>query len=82
MDTPATPSIAAATASAGDPAAPGRPTSLVRREHVLLALTQSVRMLAPRTMMRNPVMFITEVGAAVTTMFTVRAALTSTGDLA
>jgi K+-transporting ATPase ATPase B chain len=37
-------------------------------------------MLDPRVMMRNPVMFVTEIGAAVTTLVTVQAALTGTGS--
>lgn len=39
---------------------------------VRAALVQSVRMLAPRRMVRNPVMFITELGAALTTLIAVQ----------
>jgi K+-transporting ATPase ATPase B chain len=48
---------------------------------LLPAVAQALRMLNPLVMMRNPVMFITEVGAVVTTMVTVQAAATGQGDL-
>ncbi len=47
--------------------------SLVTRDLLVPAVTQAFRMLNPRVMMRNPVMFITEVGAMVTTLITVQA---------
>jgi K+-transporting ATPase ATPase B chain len=37
-------------------------------------------MLNPRVMMRNPVMFVTEIGASVTTIFTLQAAIRRQGD--
>ncbi|MEX0777172.1 MAG: potassium-transporting ATPase subunit KdpB [Phycisphaeraceae bacterium] len=45
------------------------------------AFAQAGRMLNPLVMMRNPVMFVTEVGAAITTLVTIQAIATgSTGD--
>jgi potassium-transporting ATPase ATP-binding subunit len=41
------------------------------RETVIAALKQSVAMLNPIRMMRNPVMFVTEIGAAISTAYTV-----------
>jgi K+-transporting ATPase ATPase B chain len=54
--------------------------SLMSREMLLPAAAQAVRMLHPRIMMRNPVMFVTEVGAAVTTLVTIQAIATGQGD--
>jgi len=48
---------------------------------LLPAVRQAVRMLNPVVMMRNPVMFVTEVGAAVVTAFTVRMAATGQGEI-
>ena len=50
-------------------------------EMLLPAISQACRMLNPLVMMRNPVMFVTEVGAALTTVVTVRAVLTDAGDI-
>jgi K+-transporting ATPase ATPase B chain len=44
------------------------------------AVGQSFNMLNPMVMMRNPVMFITEVGAAVTTLVTIQSAITGEGE--
>jgi K+-transporting ATPase ATPase B chain len=68
----------------GDPQNPRphkRSASLISPEMILPAIRQSFTMLNPRVMMRNPVMFITEVGAAVTTMVTVQAMITHHGAL-
>jgi K+-transporting ATPase ATPase B chain len=48
---------------------------------LLPAMGQAFRMLNPLVMMRNPVMFVTEVGAAVTTAVTLQTAITDTGDV-
>ncbi|MCC6578992.1 MAG: potassium-transporting ATPase subunit KdpB [Phycisphaeraceae bacterium] len=45
------------------------------------AVVQSLTMLNPLTMMRNPVMFVTEVGAAVTTLVTIQSIVTGQGDV-
>src|SRR5919106_378720 len=58
-----------------------RQTSLVSREMLLPAISQAFRMLKPLVMMRNPVMFVTEVGATVTTAVTLQAALTGASDV-
>ena len=44
-----------------------RPISLLEREIVLRALLDSLRKLDPRVQIRNPVMFVVEVGALITT---------------
>ena len=48
---------------------------------LLPAVLQSFKMLNPLAMMRNPVMFITEVGAAVTTLVAAQTVMTGQGDL-
>jgi potassium-transporting ATPase ATP-binding subunit len=48
---------------------------VVDAELVRPALVQSLAALAPRRMMRNPVMFVTEIGAALTAVAAVRAAV-------
>ncbi|HEX6313343.1 MAG TPA: potassium-transporting ATPase subunit KdpB [Gemmatimonadaceae bacterium] len=58
-----------------------RQTSLLSREMLSPAIGQAFRMLNPLVMMRNPVMFVTEVGAAVTTAVTLQAALTGASDV-
>lgn len=45
------------------------------------AVVQAFKMLNPLVMKHNPVMFVTEVGAAVTTLVTVRAGVVGKGDL-
>src|SRR5450756_3124342 len=45
------------------------------------AVWDSVAKLNPRTMMKNPVMFVVEVGAVMTTVFTVRDLATGAGIL-
>src|SRR5262249_34331230 len=45
------------------------------------ALGSAVRKLDPRTMMRNPVMFVVEVGCVLTTIQLVRDAITGQGHL-
>ena len=57
------------------------PTSLVTRDLLVPAVAQAFRMLNPLVMMRNPVMFVTEVGAAVTTLVTIQAGVTGQGNL-
>ena len=54
--------------------------SLFDREIVTRAVVDSLKKLDPRWMMRNPVMFIVEVGAFVTTLLFVRDAATGTGN--
>ncbi|HRX86104.1 MAG TPA: potassium-transporting ATPase subunit KdpB [Phycisphaerae bacterium] len=71
-----TPAVPRAGASPG----PNRAASLTSRDILMPALAQAFRTLNPRVMMRNPVMFITEIGAAVTTAVTVQAIATHTGD--
>ncbi len=58
-----------------------RRTLLLTPELLLPAVAQAFKMLNPRVMMRNPVMFVTEVGSAVTTLVTIQAAVTGEGDL-
>jgi len=48
---------------------------------LLPAIGQAFWMLNPLVMMRNPVMFVTEVGAAVTTAVAIQAALTGASDV-
>jgi K+-transporting ATPase ATPase B chain len=64
VDIPAPPSQAPA------PPAPSerRPISLFRRDIVGRALVDSFRKLDPRVQIRNPVMFVVEVGAVITTV--------------
>ncbi len=52
------------------------PTSLFAPALVRTAIGQSVVMLDPRRMVRNPVMFTAELGAIVTTAVTIQAAIT------
>ncbi len=60
-----------ATAEATPPSAPPserRAISLFRRDIVLRALLDSFTKLDPRVQIRNPVMFVVEIGAAITTV--------------
>jgi K+-transporting ATPase ATPase B chain len=57
-----------AAATPGESAVKARKRSLFDPEIVWPAITESFRKLDPRHMVRNPVMFVTEVGAAVTTV--------------
>jgi potassium-transporting ATPase ATP-binding subunit len=61
-----------------------RPASrrLVTAWMVRSALVESLRMLHPLRMVRNPVMFVTEVGAAITTMYLAEAAWAGGGNVA
>ena len=79
-----------ATATMPPPAVPDDITSLIPKKAprarplldppiVKRAIADSVRKLNPRTMMKNPVMFVVEVGAAVTTVLTVRDNLAGAG---
>ncbi len=63
------------------PDAPKRQTPLVSGEMFTTAIAQSFKMLDPRVMMRNPVMFVTEVGAALTTLITFQAAFGGGGNV-
>jgi K+-transporting ATPase ATPase B chain len=47
----------------------GKKHSLFDREIMSQALLESVKKLNPRSMVKNPVMFVTEVGAAITTLW-------------
>ena len=49
--------------------------SLFTAAMLVPSMGQAVKMLNPRTMVRNPVMFVTELGAALTTLVTVSAIL-------
>ena len=60
---------------------PRRQTSLLSGEMLLPAIGHAFKMLNPLVMMRNPVMFVTEVGAAVTTAVTLQAVVTGTSDV-
>src|SRR5260221_5731230 len=51
-----------------DPVAQVRKQSLADAKILTRAVTDSFRKLAPRTMVKNPVMFVVEVGAALTTV--------------
>src|SRR5690242_1412870 len=51
-----------------DPVAQVRKQSLADTKILIRAVTDSFRKLAPRTMVKNPVMFVVEVGAVLTTM--------------
>src|SRR5262245_49523594 len=60
-------------------ASSGSPRSLFDRDILARAVVDAVRKLDPRTLTRNPVMFVVEVVAAITTVFLVRdAALRAT----
>ena len=56
-----------------------RKASIFEKKLVLNALSRSIRMLDPRAMVKNPVMFVTEAGALLTTLITVSNALTGAG---
>jgi K+-transporting ATPase ATPase B chain len=58
-----------------------RAARLLDPELVRIALLQSLTMLDPRTMVRNPVMFTAEVGAVLTSLITIQAAASGEGDL-
>src|SRR5262249_39221092 len=45
------------------------------------AIKESFVKLSPRVVAKNPVMFVVEVGAALTTVFVIKDAVTGTGDL-
>ena len=51
-------------------------SSIFEKELVLSALSRSIVMLDPRAMVKNPVMFVTEAGAVLTTLIAVSNALT------
>src|ERR1700754_5300578 len=55
------------------PRQPGRRigAGLLDPRQLVLALPEALRKLDPRTLWRNPVMFVTEVGAALTTVLAV-----------
>jgi K+-transporting ATPase ATPase B chain len=57
-----------------------RKPTMVDRGMLREASVRAVRMLNPMVMLHNPVMFVTEVGAAVTTLVTVQAVLSGEGD--
>ena len=52
-----------------------KPKSLFAVEMLIPSMGQAVKMLDPRTMVRNPVMFITELGAVLTTLVTLSAVI-------
>ena len=53
--------------------------SIFEKKLVLNALSRSIMMLDPRAMVKNPVMFVTEAGAFLTTLIAVSNALTGAG---
>jgi K+-transporting ATPase ATPase B chain len=55
--------------------------SLFTAEMLAPSIWHAVKMLDPRTMVRNPVMFVTELGAALTTLVTLSAALSGNEGL-
>src|SRR5688572_21293731 len=59
-----------------------RSRSLFEPTIVKQALVESVRKLSPRHMAKNPVMFVVEVGSAVTTFVLVRDAIMRPTDMA
>ena len=62
-----TPRAKAPTSNTGAASLTARKRSLFDAEIVVPAISESVRKLHPKHMVRNPVMFVTEVGAVVTT---------------
>ncbi len=54
-----------------------RLTGVVDRKAAAAAIGRAFVMLDPRVMMRNPVMFVAEIGAAITTAFTIREAMSA-----
>ncbi|MEI7933602.1 MAG: potassium-transporting ATPase subunit KdpB [Chlorobiaceae bacterium] len=56
-----------------------RKASIFEKKLVLNALSRSIMMLDPRAMVKNPVMFVTEAGALLTTLIAVSNALTGAG---
>ncbi|NTW62806.1 MAG: potassium-transporting ATPase subunit B, partial [Chlorobiaceae bacterium] len=56
-----------------------RNASIFEKKLVLNALSRSIMMLDPRAMAKNPVMFVTEAGAFLTTLIAVSNALTGAG---
>ncbi len=56
-----------------------RNASIFEKKLVLNALSRSIMMLDPRAMVKNPVMFVTEAGAFLTTLIAVSNALTGAG---
>lgn len=56
------------------------PTSLLDAAIVRRALLESVLKLDPRTVAKNPVMFVVEVGSVLTTFYWIRELVTQTGD--
>ncbi|XZE18724.1 potassium-transporting ATPase subunit KdpB [Pirellulaceae bacterium SH449] len=55
--------------------------SLFSMDMLIPSSLEAVKMLAPRRMARNPVMFITEIGAALTTLVTFSAMVSGSTDL-
>src|SRR5271169_3076467 len=64
-----------------DPVAQVRKQSLTDTKILLRAVTDSFRKLDPRTMIKNPVMFVVEVGAVLTTVQLVWNALHHAGGI-
>jgi K+-transporting ATPase ATPase B chain len=55
--------------------------SLFTAQMLAPSMVQAVRMLNPRTMLRNPVMFVAELGAVLTTLVTISAAMSGTAGV-
>src|SRR2546428_12567549 len=64
-----------------DPVAQVRKQSLADTKILTRAVTDSFRKLAPRTMVKNPVMFVVEVGAVLTTVQLVSNAFHHAGQI-
>ncbi len=61
-------------------AATSQRSSLFTAQMLAPSLWQAVRMLSPRTMARNPVMFVSELGAGLTSLVTVAAIISGSAD--
>ncbi|HEX5103929.1 MAG TPA: potassium-transporting ATPase subunit KdpB [Pirellulaceae bacterium] len=55
--------------------------SLFTAQMLIPSMGQAVKMLDPRIMVRNPVMFVTELGAALTTLVTISAAISGSQEI-
>ena len=55
--------------------------SLFTAQMLIPSMAQAVKMLNPRTMLRNPVMFVAELGAVLTTLVTISAAISSSAGV-
>jgi K+-transporting ATPase ATPase B chain len=70
-----------ATAGSTEPKRYRKETSLFTPEMLVPSMGQAVKMLHPRTMVRNPVMFVAELGAVLTTLVTASAAFSGSEEV-